>query len=193
MAGLILANALLWQSEPHPAPLFRPLEHRSSKAPSTAAPPPRAVRSPAASSSAQPTPPQLAVVADIQRSLTALGLYRGEIDGVADERTREAIQLFEAMRGLPVKGKASEDTAKRLADAADAASPREAVYDDAVARVQGALSRAAYGPLAVDGVAGPNTRSAIRRFRRDHDLPAGEGIDRALLDRMVEIGALDPL
>ena len=57
-----------------------------------------------------------------------------------------------------------------------------------VASVQGALNALGYGkprPLSVDGVIGPQTREAIRAYRRDNSLAGDAEVDQALLSDMV--------
>jgi peptidoglycan hydrolase-like protein with peptidoglycan-binding domain len=57
-------------------------------------------------------------------------------------------------------------------------------------RVQTALNRIGYGPVAVDGTPNQETVNAIRRFELDNGLPisgvAGDGV----VDRLIAIGAL---
>jgi peptidoglycan hydrolase-like protein with peptidoglycan-binding domain len=57
-------------------------------------------------------------------------------------------------------------------------------------RVQTALNRIGYGPVAVDGAPNQETINAIRRFELDNGLPisglAGDGV----VDRLIAIGAL---
>jgi peptidoglycan hydrolase-like protein with peptidoglycan-binding domain len=56
--------------------------------------------------------------------------------------------------------------------------------------VQAALSRAAYGPLNVDGRPGPQTRDAIMRFQLDEGLPVTGKLDDALVKKLKAVGAL---
>jgi len=49
----------------------------------------------------------LRLVAEIQGTLAGYGFYRGRIDGLSGEATREAIRRFERARGLPVTGRVS--------------------------------------------------------------------------------------
>jgi hypothetical protein len=63
--------------------------------------------------------------------------------------------------------------------------------DPGVLAVQQALSRAAYGPLEVDGVMGRQTREAIAAFQRDHGLPETGEITDSLIVELRAVGALD--
>lgn len=63
-----------------------------------------------------------AVVAEVQRNLTALSEYQGEIDGKIDSVTVNAIQAFQRSAGLADDGIISDETRARLAEAARAKS-----------------------------------------------------------------------
>lgn len=56
--------------------------------------------------------------------------------------------------------------------------------DSNVSEVQSALSREGYYSGAVDGSLGPGTRSALRRYQRDHGLAVTGRIDRAVIDAL---------
>ena len=56
--------------------------------------------------------------------------------------------------------------------------------------MQNALALSAYGPLIADGVIGPETRAAIMRFQRDHNLPVTGEISDGLVVELRAIGAM---
>jgi len=47
------------------------------------------------------------LIAEIQGTLSALGLYEGKIDGVLREAGQQSVRRFEGARGLPVSGRVS--------------------------------------------------------------------------------------
>jgi peptidoglycan hydrolase-like protein with peptidoglycan-binding domain len=57
-------------------------------------------------------------------------------------------------------------------------------------RVQTALNRIGYGPVAVDGTANEETANAIRRFELDNGLPISGAAGDGVVDRLIAIGAL---
>jgi peptidoglycan hydrolase-like protein with peptidoglycan-binding domain len=57
-------------------------------------------------------------------------------------------------------------------------------------RVQTALNRIGYGPVAVDGAANEETVNAIRRFELDNGLPISGAAGDSVVDRLIAIGAL---
>jgi len=61
---------------------------------------------------------------------------------------------------------------------------------DLVRQIQTGLSNIAYADIDVDGVIGTQTRSAIRAFERHYRLPETGAPNRAVLDKLREIGAL---
>ena len=57
-------------------------------------------------------------------------------------------------------------------------------------RVQTAMNRIGYGPIAVGGGRNEETASAIRRFELDNGLPLSGTADDDVIDRLIAIGAL---
>lgn len=187
--GAVLANMLILQPGPHPAPLF------------TATP----ADAPAGSATGQTEAPASLLVKDVQAALATRGLYSGPIDGQAGPSTAAAIRDFERAEGLAPTGVASEKVLVRalLGPSASAAvttttttrvpppAPSHAVAANVdVKRIQQALADLGYGPLTVDGKAGGQTASAIRRFRLDHGLPVNGDIDDRLVATLAGIGGL---
>lgn len=95
-----------------------------------------------------------------------------------------------AGNGSPAKGPAVKTTVVKTDAKATAASGGTAMALADVKRVQKALADLGYGPLQIDGRLGGRTATAIRRFRADHALPAGEGIDARLVETLVSIGGM---
>ena len=55
---------------------------------------------------------------------------------------------------------------------------------------KGDLDRMAYANVGVDGVAGEQTRAAIRHFQKHYNLPENGEPSEAVLKKLKEIGAL---
>jgi peptidoglycan hydrolase-like protein with peptidoglycan-binding domain len=170
------------QSGRHPAPLF------STRAELAVEPRAKAKREP--------------LVEAVQAALRDRGLYAGPVDGVPGPQTTAAIKAFEAASGRLQTGKATApilaaimapEAKEPVQEHAMLAEPASvgSVADERVAAVQGALSRAAYGQITPDGVIGPQTRDAIRRFQADHGLPLTGTISDALMVELRAAGALD--
>lgn len=181
----ILVNALWLQPRRHPAPYFW-----TRDTPARIEQPDELVRA-------------------VQDALKQVGYYTGALDGVAGPQTRSAIMAFEARAGRPATGEASADLlaairATKRPDLATAVapppvSPRQpaaapaapVASDPLVATIQRALARAAYGAIVADGVVGPETRDAIRRFQAEHNLPVTGEISEALTIELRAAGAMD--
>jgi peptidoglycan hydrolase-like protein with peptidoglycan-binding domain len=191
----IFANALFLQPRRHPAPFF---PHETEK--------------PAA-------PVNDPLVHAVQDGLLRLGLYGGTVDGIAGPNTAAAIRAFEAGTGRRETGVATPDLLAAIAAtaasrqapdaepqstsaaadsrsqtgagaAAPASGAASAEHDPLVAAVQNALAVSAYGPLTADGVAGPETRAAIERFQRDHNLPVTGEVSESLVLELRAAGAM---
>lgn len=155
-------------------------------------------------------------LAEIQRGLARLGMYSGAIDGLTGPRTRAAIVEYQAAAGLEVTGEPSDTlldlmrsplppppvassttvpstgAAEARADLARLEQESAALLErERTADVQAALNKIGYGPLQVDGEAGPDTRDAISQFERDHGLQVTGRPNDPVLHRLVDIGALD--
>ena len=63
------------------------------------------------------------VVSEVQRNLTAINEYQGEINGTIDSVTVNAIQAFQRTAGLKDDGIITDKTREKLAAAAKAPTP----------------------------------------------------------------------
>jgi peptidoglycan hydrolase-like protein with peptidoglycan-binding domain len=182
ICATIATNALYLQGGQHPAPLF--VTRHGDPEPAEA-------------------PRGDLIVQAVQQALTTAGYYSGPVDGVAGPQTRAAILSFERDSGRTETGQATADLIAAIevwtepmaedeaeAGSTDAEADVAAVGDPAVAAVQSALARAAYGPLTADGNFGEQTRAAIMRFQADKGLPATGSIDDNLLEGLRRVGAL---
>ena len=193
----IAVNALFLQAGRHPAPLFS----SSGRTAPVATKPDELVRA-------------------VQDALKQLGYYSGQLDGLAGPQTRTAIKDFQTQAGLEPSGEptlellsdirstnrtdlapvptrvvgSADRLPQQVSPAAAATRPEAASQavepDGMVAAVQDALARAAYGPLTVDGVAGPATEEAVKRFQRDHNLAVTGQITEGLIVELRAAGAL---
>lgn len=116
LGGAIAVNATLFQSERHPAPMFRTLA-RPQVAKAEVPPPPmlRELReaneknqSRGEKAAALAAPAADPVVRDIQTELAARGYYKGEPDGKTGPATTKAIRDFQVDRRMSVDGMPSE-------------------------------------------------------------------------------------
>lgn len=122
----IVANALVRQSGPHPAPLFAaaviqpapsPAAARTADVQQTASIAPRpsegAAPAPGPATAAAPRT-RADLIADVQRELQRRRLYDGTVDGRSGPKTEAAIRRYETEARLAVTGEASEALLARL-------------------------------------------------------------------------------
>jgi len=163
---------------------------------------------------AKPAPAGSQPVMDAQAQLKAAGFYTGEVDGLLGPKTRDAVLRFEAAAGLAATGKVDEALARRIeawrekpakavvqreAPAAEAASEtppavtldiRDARDAALIARIQIGLINSGETGISVDGLVGEDTIDAIRRFQERVGLEITGAPDAALLQKLMEVGAL---
>lgn len=99
--GLIIANALVFQSGRHPAPFFATRE----------AP----VSAPAAPAVTEAQLERQRLVRDIQVELRRLGMYGGLLDGLNGPATERGVRAYQRARGLPETGDIDTALLARLA------------------------------------------------------------------------------
>ncbi|MBX4977356.1 peptidoglycan-binding protein [Rhizobium lentis] len=86
--------------------------------------------------------------------------------------------------------RSAEKTVKTAPSAAKQLPSSELVNVDLVLKIQKGLSNMAYANVGVDGVAGEQTRAAIRHFQKHYNLPENGEPNEAVLKKLKEIGAI---
>lgn len=126
----------------------------------------------------EPSPGLLAEIRATHRDAVALPRSRpGDQPQAADE---EVATIIAASAPAAAPALANVPTPK----------PRDEAPQNLVARIQTGLRNIAYTNVAVDGIAGPQTKAAIRNFEKNYRLPqTGEPSER-VLDKLKAIGAL---
>lgn len=229
VVGAIVTNAAYFQTAHHPAPFFvtrpdsgadaasamplpkqRAAQSGDAQAAKTAAPPANA-------SAAAPIPTDpVQLLMETQRSLAALKLYDGAVDGKMGRQTRAAITAFETEQGLPATGQPSarllallRKVMPKSSDAAPSSDGPSAAVATAppadptatgsidpaqsaarIRKVQSALNDIGYGPIRVDGQGGGDTEDAVRRFELDNGLALTGQVNDMLVEKLIAIGAM---
>ncbi|WP_273129425.1 peptidoglycan-binding domain-containing protein [Metabacillus sp. HB246100] len=117
-------------------------------------------------------------VEDIQEQLIQAGyrLPRYGADGVFGEETENAVMRFQRNYQLLVDGLVGQNTLRKLQEVLQqrVSSPdfplptgilRVGDRGNSVRQLQRALKQINYNPGAIDGIYGPNTQNAVRRFQ----------------------------
>ena len=206
----VAANALWFQSAPHPSPMF---DTRTPIAAKEVDGPARAMKIDVA---ARPKAPRVSatereLMCAVQTELAKRGYYKGKIDGVTGSRTRAAIAAFETERNLPNTGKPtvslltailstpSESVVvpvpTRLSpvrpDEIETAAVERTVPPRVVVDIQQGLKN--YNnleDLAVDGKMGRKTRHAIESFELSLGWKVTGRPSTKLVDKLRQLGAL---
>ena len=161
--SFIITNALISQSGPHPAPLFRnpeivvesnqePILNQEKKIQSI---------------------PVRTLVEDIQIALFLNGYYKGGIDGKIGFLTEQAIQKFQNSNNLPVNSKVNETLLAQILLSNPKINATEIDYssENNILTVQAALANLGFGPVKVDGKLTQQTKEAIEKFEQNRGLP----------------------
>lgn len=128
-------------------------------------------------------------VRDVQQQLidAGYGLPRFGADGIFGEETESAVMRFQRNYNLAVDGLVGPVTISKLqqvlqqkVSAPDFPLPngilRRGDQGNAVKQVQRALNQINFKPGAIDGIYGPNTEDAVRRFQSMYAALADDGI-----------------
>lgn len=106
-------------------------------------------------------------VRQIQQRLKNWGYYKGSVDGVFGAETYRAVVNFQKKNGLKVDGKVGTQT--RRAIGITTSTPVSA-YDSVVKAAQQKLKQWGYYDGSVDGIYGSKTYSAVTKFQRKNGL-----------------------
>ena len=121
---------------------------------------------------------------EVQEKLKILGYYPGGISGVYDAATKDAVKEFQYENGLSITGSVDERTMAQLYAKADAAVDEMPMSEmtkakptlhkgdkgASVAELQVELNQLGYNAGAVDGIYGPKTEAAVKKFQADNGL-----------------------
>jgi peptidoglycan hydrolase-like protein with peptidoglycan-binding domain len=130
----------------------------------------------------------------VQRQLASKGYEPGPADGVHGLFTRAAVMAFQHDNDLPVTGEVSEALLKQVifgssaghdTDPGKTEIPEETVA--LIKAVQEILAKMGYEPGPVDGIMGPGTAAAIRKFEEQQKMPAKGRISGALLKTLISV------
>lgn len=113
-------------------------------------------------------------VAAVQVALKRVGLYNATVDGVRGPLTKAAIASFQRQHGLVVDGVVGPQTraafGKRGRPAFGSRTMKRGDRGWDVAAMQYILARRGYPPGAIDAVFGPLTDAALRNFQHAYGL-----------------------
>ena len=129
------------------------------------------------------------LVLEIERQLQQHGYSVGAVDGVIDANTRAAVHAYQADAGLAITGAVDDPLLAHLQTSDVTPMPQSALVE-----VQWILNRLGYLSGPSDGVMGPQSTAAIRRYQGDRGLavtgvPTMDLLSKLRLERNLEPGA----
>lgn len=123
-------------------------------------------------------------VTSLQNDLVAAGYLARTVDGDYGSTTKEAVALFQKAKGLPVTGRADDDTRAAIERAAGAGyrPGGGVVYAEGnrgsmISGMQVRLQAAGYLKGGIDGVYGADTTNAVKAFQKAKGIPVSGAID----------------
>lgn len=143
-------------------------------------------------------------VREVQQDLIRAGfaLPRFGADGVYGEETETAVMRFQRRYGLAVDGLVGPNTLSKLNEVLGASQPsneftlptgvlRQGDEGTEVRQLQRALQQINFNPGAIDGIYGPNTADAVRRFQSMYAALADDGIYGPNTRRYIQMELVD--
>jgi len=212
----VSANALWYQPYAHKGAFFatrdfsRPLDEsvETSGEPETTI----RIERPEPEAAAVPARPQGdPVIEQVQGILKTLNFYDGAVDGLSGPATTRAIEAYQRKVGLTVTGQIDDQLLSQLGTAPKTGAippapqprptppasatqqvpvpqPAGMTVSERISRIQQGLRAFGNEGINVDGVAGSQTKSAIREFQSLFGLPATGEPEEAVYRKMKEIG-----
>lgn len=119
---------------------------------------------------------------EIQALLHIYGYNPGKIDGAMGARTRQAVEKFQKDNGLEVTRFVDDATWTKLKVFKD--TPFIKGKDLNIQYIQTILKQAGFSPGAADGKMGEQTKLAILKFQKKHDLKADGRIGYKTLSKL---------
>ncbi|WP_228409652.1 peptidoglycan-binding domain-containing protein [Radiobacillus deserti] len=139
-------------------------------------------------------------VQEVQQSLIRVGfpLPIFGADGIYGEETKRAVMKFQRKYGLTVDGLVGPQTLDKLAEVKGATRPindfplpsgilRRGDQGTGVRQLQRALQRIGFDPQLIDGIYGPLTENAVRRFQSKYADLQNDGIYGPNTRRFIEM------
>jgi len=131
-------------------------------------------------------------VEDLQKMLSELGYYSGNISGHAGEKTIEAIEEFQEKNGLKKDGIAGTATINKIRSIIDPSyrpsSSSQAGNSD-VEMAQAVLKKMGLYSGDITGNIGSKTTAAIKAFQKKHGLDQSGALDSATLAKLQSVNA----
>lgn len=209
MMSLITANAVWYQPDRHPAPIFATRAADDNSVGSirrVSANPVRTV-STKRFEIAHAKPVYSELTKELQIALADKKIYAGEIDGLYGSRTKSAIIEYQNEKKMTASGKPSAKLLSHILlsgttiprvpvpvhhvalPGTDNRSNLTVQSKELVSAIQAGLKNYGYDEVVIDGLMGNQTTEAIKRFELDYGLQITGEASKNLLKKLNDIGA----
>ncbi len=193
LSAAVCVNALYFQTGRHPAPFSRV---SGKAAPQTVSKRRASTQARRRTGARAPDGASAKTVRAIQRELTARSYDPGPVDGVAGPLTRGAIMAYQHDRRLGLSGEPDASLLRHIllgksSNRNDLKAGPSTATVALIKNVQKVLAGLGYGPKAVDGLIGADTRKAIRTFERDRRIRGTGRISGKLLRELSRVTSAD--
>lgn len=133
-------------------------------------------------------------VRHVQRELKSKGFYKGRIDGIDGPQTRAALKQYQEKNNLTANGRLDVQTLKSLGVSRTGMRGEAArsvtgyagtMYSTSIVKqVQTQLNDKGFYTGAVDGISGPETHQAIKRFQQQNNLRTTGRLDKQTMEAL---------
>ncbi|MRG88310.1 C40 family peptidase [Salinibacillus xinjiangensis] len=134
-------------------------------------------------------------VSVLQKKMKNLDMFKGETDGKFGVITEHYVKKFQAKYNLNETGRANKETIYKLIEKErehhleplknlEEESIDIGMYSEDVKRIQSALHYFGYYDAGIDGIYGPLTKEAAKKFQEDHDIPVKTELDRQFVQAL---------
>lgn len=132
-------------------------------------------------------------IRQVQQELKQQGFYKGRVDGIEGPQTRAAIKKYQEQNKLTASGRLDEQTLQSLGvsgtgmrgEAARSVGNTGRMQSTSeIKQVQSQLKQQGFYTGAVDGISGPETHSAIKKFQQQKNLRVTGRLDQQTLQAL---------
>jgi len=176
-----------------PTPRPQPQPQQAAAQPSVSHDPPPAAPKPAEAARPAPAPARPVQSAALPPRPVSAARPAESANARGEDPVAAAIRASERKPGMTPPASipnAAANSARPVATPVSQKPNAPGQPSDLVLQIQRGLSNIAYADVGVDGVAGAQTKAAIRRFQRHYRLPETGEPDELVLKKLKSIGAL---
>ncbi|MBB6452271.1 cell wall-associated NlpC family hydrolase [Salirhabdus euzebyi] len=134
-------------------------------------------------------------VSVLQKKMKTLELFKGEVDGDFGVITEHYVKKFQLKYNLNQTGRANKETIYKLIEVEQQhyLEPLQSIqeekidigmYSEDVKSIQKALHYFGYYDGGIDGIYGPMTKTAAKRFQEDHKIPVKTELDKQFVEHL---------